>query len=513
MSDKVYQFTPKTLSMPADEFADAELSEEEDLAAKYSDCPLLTFSIPLQVRWAYQRALVVDYRKSDVLGVSDRLLDLIVLGERTLEEWPAVCLEVFAMLWARPRDLALLQHCSPLGLHIVQFLESSDEWSELRDACCGRRAVSLQIAKAVLRGLYYEVLRLQDLPKNPTAAKAPPFLPGEGAEGEENEEAKSLRESLQRKLKRGTDPLAVVFAWLATILQQAKSLGEVDQLLRNALSGLSVGPGYSAGGGSDPVEDAIDMELVELLRKLPMLRDLLQLVGSIQASAKTADEGALRTTPVGVVQGTSLPDLVTSEHALRTVSPDAWAHRYVERETLQVHKVSEEAAEQGDLIVVKDDSGSMEGEAWRWASGLAGALLLEALKEGRRCVVARYSDIRHYRDAEVLRPDHLTEGLKTLSMLPGGGTDTAAALQKASKRLKAPLRRPDIVLITDGGWPALDDITTKMLKGPDGKGRLFVVLLEPSGDAVKIPQAAEVWVIPQLDMKVATQVLRAVRQP
>lgn len=257
-NNKVYQFTPKTLAMPADELDDIPLSEEEELAAKHSDCSLLTLSIPLQVRWSYQRALVVDYRKSDALGVSDRLLDLIVLGERTLEEWPAICLEVFAALWARPRDLHLLQHPSTLGLQVLQYLECSDEWPELRETCCGRRAVSLQVAKSVLRGLYYEVLRLQDQPRNEKAAKAPPLLPAaEGEDEEENEDSKSLRASMGRKLKRGTDPLAVVFAWLASILEQAKSLAEVDQLLRGALEGMSGGIGYSAGGGADPVEDAL----------------------------------------------------------------------------------------------------------------------------------------------------------------------------------------------------------------------------------------------------------------
>ncbi len=499
---------------------DADTPEEVRAAAR-ANAPTWTLDLTLPLRWSYERALVVDAKKGTgedeyEHGPAHRLLDVIDAGEKYLQEWPSFAAEVFAALYGRMRDVVPVEPPPALGAQLWNCLQLRPEWADLVDACRGRRALSCDTAAQVLRGLMFDVLRLQDLKPDPLSQPMPGGGDGEGGDGQAGQgkpgkptPAQALRESLGRKASRETN-----WAWLQALLKHVLAHAQIDESMRAALQGMLSPGGYSPGGPADDViEEAIDMELLNALRALPHLKDLLDLIGRMQRASRTEPmPSVVRTTPDGIVQGQDVNDLLLEEHALYDAAPDLWTRRYLDKETLQTHRQGEESLAKGDVIVLVDASGSMAGEPHRWASALGGALMLEALTAGRRCVTARFSDPHRYRDHSVLTPGDIKQGLAVLSLAPDGGTATADALKKASKRLAAPMREPDIVLITDGGWPDLDEETIKATKGPDGRGRLFVILLEPSRSKESIPYAAGVWSIPQLDMRTAAEVLARVRK-
>ena len=498
---------------------DEILSMEED-AARFARNEPLTHYPSLPTRWAWQRTLVEDAQQSRRYGPVLLMLDVIKQHEGRLSEWPGICMEVFSFLYSDNKKDTVVEFPSELAWSLKAWLESTSSWEQLRSTCRGRRAIAMTSAAKLCHSLAHEILDLGSFSQDPKKAKSPEDYVAEARaliEGGTSEEAVAkvydplleaseerraqLIKALDRSSGAGQAKFAMWSNMMSTLLGIAQELGVLQDMLRQC------GLGPSLQEAHDPVS----LELLKALRALPHLKDLFSLVGRMQRAAKgTLGPSKVRIRPEGIER--TQHDLLLEEFVLDEVEEDLWLQRFVDKQTLGLKRVGEEPLNSGDAIFVLDDSGSMMGKPAEWGRAFLAAGVLEALASDRRALAAIYSDVRYggYHDAEILTPSDLPDLFQLLDKSLKGGTETRAALLRAASKLKAPLREPDIVLLTDGEWEDLKEEDFEALKGPDGNGRLYVILLGVGHR--EIPGAERVWAIKELDIETVKEVLQAIRR-
>ena len=123
----------------------------------------------------------------------------------------------------------------------------------------------------------------------------------------------------------------------------------------------------------------------------------------------------------------------------------------LERKVMQYQLIGNEPLGRGPLVVLLDKSGSMEGPRDIWGTAVALALLDEAQRARR--VFALIGFDYHVKNEAVVRPgEPLPE--EALFTACAGGTEIAVALNRGLELIRCnggPLKKADIVLITDGG--------------------------------------------------------------
>lgn len=529
---------------------DGEHERLQNLAAHYSSSPALTHFLPLPTLWAWQTTLVEDAEQSTKLGPVLRMLEVIQAHERILHEWPAMCREIFSALYSGlddvvvgssmnleeivgedavedvmpPEQAALIRAPSPLGSMVLTWLTNLDTWDALARSCHKRRAIAMTTAAQIANTLAREIFELPSLHEGEASRS-----PEEIYEQAENllrqgvhadtvaalldaslEDSSARRTALMKKLHIESPAVAalsqLMASLLASLLANAVQLGQMQDLLAEC------GLGPSA---LNETSDPVSLELLKQLRAIKDIKEFISLVGRMERNARgKMGTSVLRIRPEGVHK--SQVDLLASEWAMEDAAPDVWAQRFHDKETLGLLRVGEEPQASGDLVLVLDDSGSMSGPPRKWCRALATALVLEAVKMRRRCVVALYSSMGwgndQYSDVEVLTAADLPKLFDLFKTVYDGGTSTRLALLRAAKRLAPPLRNPDTLLITDGEWEQLKEDDFAELRGPHGDGRLYCLLLAPGHTVPKqVPGATATWTIPELTLEATKRVLQTLR--
>jgi uncharacterized protein with von Willebrand factor type A (vWA) domain len=123
----------------------------------------------------------------------------------------------------------------------------------------------------------------------------------------------------------------------------------------------------------------------------------------------------------------------------------------IERQAMQYQLIGNEPLGKGPLVVVLDKSGSMDGPRDIWATALALALLDQAQRERRRFALLGFD--YHVKFEAIVKPgDPLPE--EALFTACAGGTEIGVALSRGLELIgenQGPLKKADVVLITDGG--------------------------------------------------------------
>lgn len=195
------------------------------------------------------------------------------------------------------------------------------------------------------------------------------------------------------------------------------------------------------------------------IRKSKRLRAIMENAGRYRRLAQARQRQKVnhgRDDVVGVELGNDLGRLCPVELAAMG-DPDLELdalRRYLERALMQRQYQGVETKAKGPIVVIVDESGSMEGERIETAKATALAMAWIARHQGRYCCLVGFSD-----DAEGSwhierpgQPDH--DGLLNwLEHMYGGGTNPDVALRTVPKRwheIGAPRGQTDVILITDG---------------------------------------------------------------
>jgi len=249
------------------------------------------------------------------------------------------------------------------------------------------------------------------------------------------------------------DDLASEMAALRAVGKAVAEAGkEVDEL-KDATSALGMGPGEP--GSNDPKAIAA---LFKRVRDNTSLRRICELAGRFRRVAQSKQRQKVShglDDVVGVEPGGDIGRLLPSE-LMKLMVPELeldTLRRIVERQALCREHHSVEPVGKGPILVVCDESGSMDGHRAHTAKALALALAWIARQQRRWCGLVAYSGESGER-LLALPPSRWNESklCDWLTAFIGGGSDLDVPIQELPRmyqEIGAPRGITDVVMITD----------------------------------------------------------------
>jgi uncharacterized protein with von Willebrand factor type A (vWA) domain len=266
---------------------------------------------------------------------------------------------------------------------------------------------------------------------------------------------------------------------------------EVDDL-KDAAAALGLGPGQP--GSNDPRAVA---ELYKRVRNDPALRRICELAGRFRRVAQSKQRQKVThglDDVVGVEPGGDVGRLLPSELAKLAVPElelDA-LRRIVERQALCREHHAVEPVGKGPILVVCDESGSMEGGKAHTAKALALALAWVARQQRRWAGLIAYSGKSGER-LLALRPGRWDEAALCdwLSAFIGQGSDLDVPIEELPRmyaEIGAPAGVTDVVMVTDARCRIGADLRARFLawKKSAQTRVISLVLDNPPGDLAAV---------------------------
>ena len=259
----------------------------------------------------------------------------------------------------------------------------------------------------------------------------------------------------------------------------------------------NMGWGLAAGHLQRAMTDDLT-RLVELMRRLPQLREIADMLGRLEEQVRRqrhADRGG-REAVVGVRFGRELADVLPGELALlgEPATEDLFYQRYTEHRLLclelegAAEGESAEGTRRGPIVACVDTSGSMSG----WREVMAKALMLAvvrmALPQRRPVRLMLFGGPGDFRDMDIRPgPAGAKALLDFLSMSFHAGTDYDGPLARAMELLDTDdYERADILIVTDGYCHAGHDTVERVQRARAERGfRVVSVITEGHPHAVR----------------------------
>ena len=204
--------------------------------------------------------------------------------------------------------------------------------------------------------------------------------------------------------------------------------------------------GFSPEGGKLDKTDVQNMRrLADILKGNERLRKMIDLIGAMEQIVSEDKKKAVH----GREQ---LVEYRRKELDLEDLAPDEF--------------IGLGAPEgRGPVIILKDTSGSMDGERLEFANALEFAIMTRMLKENRKVISIPFSGSGHWCVYEPAGKPSLQEILDHLSINYNGGTDPYPPLNWSLDRIleKQDMRKAGILIITDGEFDYPDEEFTSRL--------------------------------------------------
>jgi len=212
------------------------------------------------------------------------------------------------------------------------------------------------------------------------------------------------------------------------------------------------------------------MAMAERLQS-PQLKAAAEMFGRMKRMALGARATRVVDVPheiFDVTTGDNIRDMLGSEFALldEPSTELEFYRRFLERESLVYAKRGTEEAGKGPVVVAIDKSGSMHGDPFTWAMGVAEALRRLCAEDDRDYYAIFFGSHRYSNDTGEYEDDldrfsfpkgraPFEKVLEFMSCEPNGGTDFKPVLTESLARIRdahdaSGLRNADIIFITDG---------------------------------------------------------------
>lgn len=278
-------------------------------------------------------------------------------------------LEVFSRLYGDPSKVEAPKKWAEAAHDVIGELP---EWQALREAVAGDPDFSALAAQKVLEAVGPKLKKLLDQVEKEEEAG------GGGAPGGSRSEQLGAAGQQLRAALRGACETA----------QQVVADG------KEALEGIA--PGLGSAPATHGQQDPKRMELAQLLLVQPRLRDILRKAGKLvrmaerKLSAKSP-QGA--DVVVGLEVGAELPRVLPSALAgllhpvLKTLVLKGIAERTLPQYRME-GKIPQGA---GPVVILVDESGSMQGDGERWAKAAVLACISLAAKQGREVAIVMFN--------------------------------------------------------------------------------------------------------------------------
>ncbi|MCL4304231.1 MAG: hypothetical protein KJ077_51585 [Anaerolineae bacterium] len=243
----------------------------------------------------------------------------------------------------------------------------------------------------------------------------------------------------------------------AALNNAAANAGEQAQESKTLVQGFSLAAG-SETGYVDP--DSV-RGIMELMRKQPNLKLLAELLGwarqMVRAEWRKSPRGHVKMT--GYHKQPLQPSKMASFELARMVSPaepirQDWQRRAADNAVQHRQFEGESQEGRGPLVLVRDESGSMQGGSHSLAVALEWALLEIARRDNRDFVSIPFSGSGQYqvwRAPKAGSPD-VPGLLAHLGHFYGGGTEPYQPLRAALAEIEQNKLKADVLLLTDGDF-------------------------------------------------------------
>ena len=254
-----------------------------------------------------------------------------------------------------------------------------------------------------------------------------------------------------------------------------------------AAEALGCGGGYSPTGvnAGQAMDLADAVKLRKRLRSNPRLQRIAKIVGRNMRMAGGKRETRFRHGPDDVVDvecGGNLDRILPSE-LIALCTPglqfDALL-RYTQKRMLQTRREGVEKADKGPMVVLVDESGSMQGREDEWSKALALGIMSIAKKEKREFACGTFSETT--RLSSWGKNPSMDQILEFLGRTPCGGTsfesplDAAMTLIENAKEKEDTWAKADIVMVTDGDAYMSPDFKVRYMERAKKTGaHLYVI--------------------------------------
>lgn len=282
------------------------------------------------------------------------------------------------------------------------------------------------------------------------------------------------RKALQelRALEAAQDAAAVELD--AATSQAARKAASAAQEATEAAQNIpGVGIGKSPGAGATLSPDAM-FELAQRYAESRRLQNIIELLGRLLPDMKhirrTQRKGGYEEI-VDIETGNDLPSVLPSE-LMRLAHPAMkrdFLRRFAEAQLLQYERWSSEDRKKGPVIVVIDESSSMNGARIEWAKATALAVVLMANREGRNAAVVAFGShgqVEEWQFPKGKSPDPV-ELTNCAEHFFAGGTSIQTGVGRAAAimNLSAPFATADLIIVTDGEdtWGEGDELLRNTL--------------------------------------------------
>lgn len=242
-----------------------------------------------------------------------------------------------------------------------------------------------------------------------------------------------------------------------------KAAAAADQAVDQVKSIPALGIGKAPGAGSTLSPDAM-FDLAQRWSANQRLKQVAELIGNMLADLRTTRRTKRKRgieEIVDIEMGNDISALLPAE-LVRLKHPVLrldFMRRFHEAQLLQYERVSTEEQKKGPMIVVVDESGSMNGPRIVWAKATLLSLMMIANREKRPVAAVSFGGETQMASWTFPRNKPLDPVLVTevAEQFFGGGTSTLTGLREAQRIMvaDAPFHHADVVVITDG-----DDVWT-----------------------------------------------------
>lgn len=427
---------------------------------------------------AIERGPVARLHWRHGLDVDPALAGTVVDTPETPVEWSALLAETHAGL-LDPNGVKPLASPSPLGSSVGEALRASPSWQPIADAAQAHPLIARESVTALASVVLDALKRAGAKPATDTrrsladlaAARAALERARAAAKAattpEERREALRATIEAQKAEERAAGAVATdhgvatrtgdgIEAAEGALARVAARVEERADATHALIAALGSGTGV---GGDAPVSD-------ELLRLVtPNIAEMLKKVGALRAairSGRASRHVRGREGMIGVTTGglDRVADLTTTALAglAGHLGPEyaALTRLALAESRADVVEKGGGNAHHGDVVVVVDQSGSMQGAREEWARVVALAVILEARGEGRRAALVTYNGAVR---ASVVVDSAATfaSALSALCKRSNGDNNEHAAMREASRLLASMPHGgdpADVLMVTDGQWQA-----------------------------------------------------------
>jgi len=357
------------------------------------------------------------------------------------------------------------------------ILDELPEWSSLRESVAGDPDFSALATREILPVVAQRLPGLLDAIDKKAEEQGEGGEPGDGeGQGEGGAPSEQLGDAGTR--------------FRAALRRAVAKAAEVVAEAREAMAGLA--PSSESAPPTHAQKDPARLKLAQHLLGRPDVRDVLRKAGKLTRLAQRKDlvkDPHARGEVVGVERGSDIARVLPSELAL-LADPDLdvlFFARHAEQSLQQYRLQGKEPMGMGPIVLLLDESGSMEGANERWSKAAALATLATGRKERRDVVVAFFQT--RITGCWLARPDGTVDAmnpgdaraagarwgsstelaLEMVTRSTAGGTNFSQPLAWAMDAIEGKHPKADVVFVTDG-WADASPATLERLQAAKGAG-------------------------------------------